>query len=307
MSLVECVPNFSVGSEGAELDAIVGAIEAVEGATILDRSADPDHQRAVVTFAGPLDAVEEAAFRAVAEAARQIDMTGHRGVHPRIGATDVLPFVPIGEGALESDESATGNTVELARRVAQRVGAELEIPVYLYGEAARLEARRALPAVRRGGLEALGREIATDPSRLPDHGPARLHPTAGATAVGVRPFLLAYNVNLESNDLDAARAIAREVRERDGGLPGIRALGFALDTAGIVQVSANICDYQKTGILALFREVERRARARGIRVRESELVGLAPRAALNEAIAEEVRLRDFDPAKKILEELVTRR
>ena len=297
MSLIECVPNFSVGTDGGELEAIVSAVARVDGVRVLDRSADADHQRAVVTFAGEARAVGEAAFLAVAEAARRIDLREHVGVHPRMGATDVLPFVPLDPGALPL-------AVELAHGVGARIADELAIPIYFYGEAALLPERRALPDVRRGGFEALRGESLAAAQRSPDRGPDRVHESAGAIAVGVRPFLLAYNVNLESTDLEAARAIAAEIREKGGGLPGVRALGFALESASCVQVSTNVCDYQKSGILDVFHAVERLARARGIEVRESELVGLAPRAALDENTARAVRLRGFAPARMILEELL---
>ena len=298
MSLVECVPNFADGRNPATLGAILAAIRAVPGARVLDASADRDHDRAVVTFAGPAAAVGEAALAAAREAVARIDLgarPGPRGVHPRMGALDVLPFV-----ALEG--TSTAACVALAHGVGARLGAELGVPVYYYGDACLRPERRALPDVRRGGFEALRAALERgDPARLPDAGPARVHPTAGASAVGVRPFLIAFNVDLESDDLGVARRIAAAVREAGGGLPAVRALGLLLPERGVAQVSMNLCDPGRTGILRAFEEVERRARELGVAVRGSELVGLAPRAALDAEVARRVRLAAFDPQRHVLE------
>ncbi len=294
MSLVECVPNFSEGRRPELLDALAEAA-AGGGARVLDKSLDPDHHRAVLTFAGAPEAVLEGAFAAIALAARSIDLRRHAGVHPRMGATDVCPLVPL-EGA------SAAECVRLAHRLGARVGAELAIPVYYYGEAALVPARRALPDVRRGGYEALREAIGRDPARAPDAGPAAIHPAAGATAIGVRDVLIAFNVTLESDDLALARAIAARVREKGGGLPAVRALGFAVEGGRAVQVSTNVCDHRRAGLVAVFELVERLAAERGVRVRGSELVGLAPRAALDAEVARRVRLARFDPARQILEE-----
>jgi glutamate formiminotransferase/formiminotetrahydrofolate cyclodeaminase len=294
--LVECVPNFS---EGRRLD-VVAEIEAeiasVAGVTVLDRHADPDHNRSVITFVGPPDGAREAAFRAIRKAAERIDLTAHEGEHPRIGATDVVPFVPL-EGVTMAD------CVRLAEALGAEVGERLGIPVYLYERAARRPERRALPNVRRGEFEALRTEIETNPERAPDFGPPRVHPTAGAVAIGARHFLIAFNVNLASTDLEAARAIAARIRQSSGGLPAVRALGFRLAGRGIVQVSTNLVDYRKTGMGTVFRRVEQLARERGIEVSESEIVGLAPRAALVEAAREALRLRTFERRQVIEERL----
>jgi glutamate formiminotransferase len=293
--MIECVPNFSDGRDPAVARALQAAIRSVAGVRLLDWHADPDHNRSVATLVGEPGVVVEAARRALAQAVRAIDLRRHLGVHPRIGATDVCPFVPLAAGDMPA-------CVAAAHALGARVGAELELPVYYYGEAARSPARRALPDVRRGGFEGLRERLGSDPAHRPDAGPARLHPSAGAVAIGARGFLVAFNVELESRDLALARAIARAVRESDGGLPGIRALGLALAQRDCVQVSLNLCAPERTGLLAVFAEVERRARAAGVAVRSSELVGLAPRFALDADIARAVRLPAFDPARHVLEE-----
>lgn len=295
MSRIECVPNFSDGRDPAVAADLRAQLLAVPGVKLLGWHSDADHNRSVATFAGEPSAVTAAAFAAIARARELIDVTRHEGVHPRIGATDVCPFVPLAESALRE-------CVDAAHALGARVGRELGLPVYFYGAAARTEERRELPAVRRGGFEELRVAIQRDPSRRPDEGPARLHPRAGAIAIGARGYLVAFNVNLESTDLALARSIARAIRERDGGLPGIRALGFELARAGCVQVSVNLCDPARTGLEAVFAEVARLAGARGVRVRASELVGLAPRFALDARIARAVQLPDFVARRDVLED-----
>ncbi len=300
MNLVECVPNFSDGRNPDVLRALVGAIQGVRGARVLDTSQDPDHNRCVVTFVAPPDAATRAAFEAARMARALIDVSRHEGVHPRMGATDVCPFVPLQEAAMEV-------CVECAHELGRRLGAELDIPVFFYGEAALRPERRELPQVRRGGFEFLRSRIGSAADYAPDEGPDVIHPTAGATAIGARRILIAFNVNLDSDDLGVARAIAREIREANAGLPGIRALGLALRRRGRVQVSANVCDFERTGLVKLFEEIENRAKARGVNVESSELVGLAPAAALDASIARRVRLNGFDPARHVLERAIERR
>lgn len=295
MPVIECVPNFSDGRDPAVGAALRAAIAAVPGVTLLGWHADPDHNRSVATFAGEPGPVQEAARAAIACALERIDLRRHHGVHPRLGATDVCPFVP-----LRADDMPV--CVQSARELGQRVGSELALPVFFYGEAARTPARRALPDVRRGGFEGLREAIERDPARRPDAGPARLHPSAGAVAIGARGFLVAFNVVLESQDLALARAIARAIRESDGGLPGIRALGLALASQGRVQVSVNLCAPERTGLVAVFAAIADLAARQGVEVRASELVGLAPRFALDAAIARAVRLPDFDPRTHVLED-----
>ena len=297
MSLVECIPNFSEGRRKEVLEPILAAIRAVPGVKLIDQSMDASHNRAVVTFVGAPQAAGEAAFRAIAAARDRIDLTKHQGEHPRIGATDVVPFVPL-EG------SSMQECVALAHALGARVGRELEIPVYFYEAAARRAERRNLPDVRNIGFEKLREAVASDPARTPDEGPRQaLHPTAGATVIGARNFLIAFNVNLETQDLPLAKEIAKKIREKDGGLKGIKAMGFFLEDLKCAQVSMNVCDYQATGLERVYREIEALAKARGVALRESELVGLAPRAALPAGLAQRIGLRGFDPRKQIVEEL----
>lgn len=298
--LIECVPNFSEGRRPEVIDALVAAIESVPGARLIDRSMDASHNRAVLTFVGAPEVVLEGAFRAIAKARERIDLRAHQGEHPRIGATDVVPFVPL-EGA------TMARCVELAHALGARVARELAIPVYFYEAAARRPERRNLPDVRNIGFEKLREAVVTDPARLPDEGPARLHESAGATVIGARNFLIAYNINLDSTDVKLAKDIAKRIRERDGGLPGIKAMGFFLDDLQLAQVSMNVCDFQRTGLQRVYEEVERLASAAGVRVRESELVGLAPRAALPPGVAERIRLARFDPRAQVVEERVAAR
>jgi len=299
--LVECVPNFSFGKDPELLGELGSAVEA-GGGLVLDASSDPDHERSVVTWVAEPALVGSIGERQIELARDRIDLRSHSGVHPRIGACDVFPLIPVG-GA---DDALC---VSLARDLGARAAA-LEVPVYYYGKAARRPEREALPGVRRGGFEGLVRALAKeppDPLRIPDEGGARLHPSAGAVAIGVRPFLVAFNIQLESDDLEAARDIARLVRESSGGLPGIRALGLRLESRGITQVSCNVCDPGQTGLVTLFERVEELARQRGIGVRESELIGLAPRAALDREIAERVQLEGFCPERHVLEDNLARR
>lgn len=280
-SIIECVPNFSEGRRVEIIDDIVCAILSAQ-VKLLDREMDANHNRAVITFAGEPSAVEDAAFRGCQRAARLIDLDAHRGEHPRIGATDVIPFIPI-SGATMDD------CVQIARRVGERIARELDIPVYLYERAATRPERRDLAYIRRGEYEALKQEIATNPDRAPDFGPARVG-KAGATVVGARPFLIAFNVNLATNDLQIAKDIAKIVREKSGGLKSVKALGFELKDKGIVQVSMNLTDFNVTGMLTAFNAVKAEAEKRGVRVVESELIGLAPLDSLLQVVAQALQL-----------------
>ena len=280
MTLIECVPNFSEGRRHEVIDEIAAAIAGTPGVTLLDTQSDGHHNRCVITFVGEAAAAQEGAFCAIAAATRLIDLTRHEGAHPRFGATDVVPFVPV-----RADDMPA--CIAAAHRLGARVGAELRIPVYFYEDAARRPERRNLADVRRGEFEGLREAIGSDASRAPDEGPAAVHPQAGAVAIGARPALIAYNVNLNSSDLELARRIAAEIRERDGGLPCLKAMGLALDDG--VQVSMNLTDYRRTSVLTAFEAVRSRAAAAGATVRESEVVGLLPEDALT-ALAREVLL-----------------
>jgi glutamate formiminotransferase/formiminotetrahydrofolate cyclodeaminase len=281
--LVECVPNFSEGRRRDVVDSIVAEARAVEGVTVLGCESDADHNRSVLTFAGAPEPVLEAAFRCAKKAAAVLDLREHKGAHPRMGATDVIPFVPLGDTTMEE-------CVVLARRLGERMGAELKIPVYLYAEAAARPERKKLADVREGQFEGIRDSIGTDPARAPDFGPKAVHPSAGATAVGARFFLIAYNVNLKSRDLALAKKIAKSLREKDGGLPGVQAAGFDLPAQGKVQVSMNLLDYRKTGMREVFLRTKARAKKGGAEVSESEIVGLVPRGAVHRIVSDGLRL-----------------
>jgi glutamate formiminotransferase/glutamate formiminotransferase/formiminotetrahydrofolate cyclodeaminase len=284
--LVECVPNFSEGRKGETVERIARAVAAVPGATVLNRHLDIDHNRSVITFVAAPAHVVDAALRAVATAAELIDLREHGGEHPRIGATDVLPFIPVSGVTMNE-------CIALAHEAGRRIWDELKIPVYFYERAALRSDRVRLEHVRGKGFERLRAEIATNPDRAPDVGELKLHPSAGAIAVGARPFLIAFNINLRTPDITIARRIARAVRERDGGLPFLKALGFELQSRGLVQVSMNLIDYEQTTIAQAFDAVHREATRLGVEIAGAEIVGLLPRAALDRGAAYFPLLEDF--------------
>lgn len=292
--LLEFVPNFSEGRDPAVVDALVRVMISVANAKCLGRELDHSHHRCVITMAGPADAMAEAAFQGAREALGRIDLRQHKGEHKRMGAMDVCPFVPLAGATMQ-------DAVQTARRVGARLGRELGLPVFLYGEAATRESRRVLGSFRNKEFEGLRDLVGSDAEYQPDFGPAKLHPTAGAVAVGARNFLIAYNVNLKTDDVQVAKDIAKAVREKDGGLPRVQAMGFFLADLGLAQVSMNLLDYRTTSIRRVFDEVAARAAEKGVVVAESELVGLAPAAALDAATAQHVLLRDFDPREQIVE------
>jgi glutamate formiminotransferase/formiminotetrahydrofolate cyclodeaminase len=281
--LVECVPNFSEGRDAETLVALERAVTSVAGVALLDVQADAAHHRSVFTFVAPPDAAAEAALRAMRVATERIDLRRHRGEHPRIGATDVVPFVPVRDMTME-------DCVALARRFAERAAAELGVPIYLYGRAATRPERERLPDIRRGEFEGLRERLGSDPSAAPDFGPRRIHPTAGATAVGARPFLVAFNIYLDTSDVAVAKAIARRIRTSSGGLPAVQAAGFSV--GGKAQVSMNLLDIDVTPPLAAFAAVEAEARARGVGIERSEVVGLIPERAILGAGAAALKLPD---------------
>jgi glutamate formiminotransferase len=272
-ALIEAIPNVSEGRNAARLDRCAAAI-ASGGATLLDRTADPSHHRAVFTFAGSSAATSASAIALAHVAIAEIDLASHTGVHPRIGALDVLPFVPLGAASLD-DAIAVAHTVGLY------IGETLGIPVFLYEAAARTPGRRGLEAVRRGGLAGLDARL-REPAWQPDYGPATLHPTAGAIAVGARGPLVAWNLMLDRADVPLARHIARTIRTSGGGLPCLKALGLALEHTGQVQVSMNLTDYRTTSMAEVFRAVLAEAIAAGADIVGSEIIGLVPRAALGD-------------------------
>lgn len=270
--LVECVPNFSEGRRTDVVDAIADRVRATASVHLLDRTSDTDHNRSVLTFAGPAAEVTAAMAGAVEEAIVRIDMNAHAGQHPRIGAVDVIPFVPLAGTTMDE-------AIELARAFGERIAHRFDLPVFLYAKAALRSDREVLADIRRPQFEGL-RDLISEPGNAPDFGPARLHPTAGAVAVGARPFLIAHNINLETRDLEMAKDIARRVRERSGGLPRVQALGLELADHGCVQVSMNLLDFTVTPMWRVYEAVTEMARAEGVEARESELIGLVPLAAL---------------------------
>ncbi len=291
--IVECIPNFSEGRDASIVKAITAAIASIPNIVVLDQTMDSDHHRSVITFAGEPEAVLEAAVLATARASELIDLNHHTGEHPRMGALDVLPFVPIKNVTMDE-------CVELAHRAGERIANELKIPVYLYEYAARRTDRIDLANVRRGEFEALREEIEINEDRAPDYGEARAHPTAGAIAVGARAPLIAYNINLATDDLTVTKNIAKAVRGRDGGLLYVKALGFALTARRQVQVSMNLVNYLETPVFRVFEMVKREAERYGVRVAGSEIIGLIPQAALNASADFYLQIENFDP-RMILE------
>lgn len=283
---IECVPNFSEGRDANTVSAIREAIASGPDAAVLDVTSDADHNRSVITFAGTHDGVAEAALRAIGRAAELIDLNRHKGVHPRVGSTDVAPFVPL-------DGSSLSECASVAEHVAEEAWRRFGVPTYLYEAAARRPERRALERVRQGGFELLRDEAKTNPARRPDFGGPGLHPTAGATIVGARDFLIAFNVNLKSADVTLARTIALRVRGSRSGLTGLKALGLFLPSRSLAQVSMNVTNVRITPLGVVFEAVEREARALGVDILESEIVGLVPRAALRDAPLDRMKIRDI--------------
>jgi glutamate formiminotransferase/formiminotetrahydrofolate cyclodeaminase len=288
MKLIECVPNFSEGRRPEVVEAIRDAIAGVAGAHVLDTSADASHNRCVITFVAPIDVVVDAAFAGIREAQHRIDLTAHSGEHPRMGAADVVPFIPL-DGATMED------CIALARQLGARVGDELGIPVFLYERAATRPDRENLADVRRGEFEGIRTDIGTTPQRTPDFGPSAVHGTAGVVAIGARPFLVAYNVYLgPASNMPVAREVAKALRGSSGGLRFVKAMGFEVD--GQAQVSMNLVDTEKTPLHRVFDMVKMEAEAHGVSPTWSEIVGLVPERALFAAAARHIQLRDFTPA-----------
>ena len=289
MKLVECVPNFSEGRRPEVITAIRDAIAAVDGVSVLDVSSDASHNRSVITFVAPAETAVDAAFAGIKVAAERIDLSKHIGEHPRIGATDVVPFIPL-EGSTMDD------CIALARALGERVGRELKIPVYLYERAATTPTRENLADVRRGEFEGLREELGKNPARNPDFGPSKIHPTSGAIAIGARPFLVAYNVYLgPASNLQIAKSIAKAVRGSSGGFKYVKGLGLEVD--GQAQVSMNLVDTEKTPLHIAFDFVKMRAETEGAQVTWTEIVGLVPEKVLLDTAVSHLRLREFTPAQ----------
>ncbi len=296
--IVECIPNFSEGRDRTVVDAISRAIADVPGVYLLRAESDVDHHRSVVTFAGEPESVVEAAVRGVEKARDLIDLTKHVGQHPRMGAADVVPFVPI-------EHVTMAQCVELSLQAAERIWSELGVPVYLYEESARIPEHRNLAELRRGQFEGIRDGIASNPLRSPDIGGPGVHPTAGITAVGARRPLVAYNVWLGTKDVAIARRIARAVRHTSGGLRYVKALGFELTSRGVVQVSMNLVNYERTPIHHVFEMVRREAERYGVPIVGSEIIGLVPQDALLAAAEFYLRLNAFDGSRVLENRLLT--
>lgn len=282
--LVECVPNFSEGRRKEVIEAIIGNVRAVEGVKILDYSSDADHNRTVLTFVGSPEAVKAGAYACIAKAAELIDMDKHSGGHPRVGATDVVPFIPVAEVTMEE-------CVEIAHSLGKEVGEKLGIPIYFYESAAKRPNMKALPDVRKGEYEGLKEAIKT-PERAPDEGPSVL-PKTGATVIGARPFLIAFNINLGTKDVAIAKKIAQTIREAKGGYKYCRAMGLMLEEKGVAQVSINMTNYEGTPLHRVFETVKSEAARYGINVVGSEIIGLTPLQAIVDAAAFYLRIDDF--------------
>jgi glutamate formiminotransferase len=294
--LVECVPNFSEGRDRARVESIARAIGGVPGALVLDLELDADHNRSVITFVAPPETVVEAALAGAAVAVAEIDLTAHTGVHPRIGAVDVMPFVPLEGVTLEE-------CVQLAQRAASELWKRHQVPTYLYEAAARRPERTNLENIRRGQFEGLREEVRTNPDRLPDFGNAELHPTAGATVVGARKFLIAYNINLGTNDLEIAKKIAKGIRHSSGGFRYVKGMGVPLVSRHLAQVSMNLTDFEQTPVHRVFECVKAEAARYGVPVVGSEIIGLIPKKALEMTADYYLRVEGFSP-RMVLENRV---
>ena len=287
--LVECVPNFSEGRDRQKIEKIVAPFQNQEQVKLLDYQADPDHNRMVVTVVGQPEPLKEAVVEAIGLAVELIDLTSHQGQHPRMGAADVVPFIPVLNMSM-------AEAVALSKEVAALAAERFQLPVFLYEESAGKPHRRNLAHVRRGQFEGMAAKI-KEPEWRPDFGPPVIHPTAGVTAIGARMPLIAFNVNLESADIKIANEIAMRVRESSGGLPCCKAIGVELKDQGMVQVSMNMTDYTRTGLFQVFEQIRAEAADRGIKVAGSEIIGLAPMAALADTAAHYLGLRDFSMAQ----------
>ena len=279
--LVECVPNVSEGRRPDVVRGLADVVSAVPGIRLLDLTSDPDHNRSVLTFAGDAGAVEAAALALVAAAYREIDMRTHTGEHPRLGAVDVIPFVPLSGSSMD-------DCVAIAKRVGAAVAVTHEVPVYYYAKAATRPERVRLPDIRKPQYEGL--QALMDSTHAPDEGPARVHPSAGAIVIGARPPLIAFNIELDTTDVKLAKRIAKEIRESSGGLPAVQAMGFELTDPVRAQVSMNLLDHTVTSLATVWRAVETRASAEGVRILRGELIGLAPLDAMLDVARESLQL-----------------
>jgi len=283
--IIECVPNFSEGRDQEKIAQLVKEVVSTEGVKLLDYSSDKDHNRTVITFCGDAKGVKEAAFKLIKKASEIIDMRYHKGEHPRIGATDVVPFIPVKNATMEE-------CIQIAREVGERVGRELNIPVYLYEEAATTPERKNLENIRRGEYEGFFEKI-KQPEWKPDFGPQEMNPKSGATVIGARNFLIAYNVNLATDNIDIANKIAKAIRFSSGGYRYVKAMGVELKERGIVQVSMNLTDFNKTPIYRVFEAIKAEASRYGVNVIGSEIIGLVPAKALFDVADYYLRIENF--------------
>ncbi len=288
--IVECVPNFSEGQRQEVIEAIAKEIERVEKVKLLAYESDKDHNRSVFTFVGEPAGVQKAAFHAISKASELIDLNKHKGEHPRIGAADVVPFIPISEVTID-------DCVNIAKALGQEVAEKLKIPVFLYEHAATRPDRKNLANIRRGEYEGLKEAILKDPSRKPDFGPSKLHPTAGASVIGARMPLIAYNVNLNCDDINIARSIAKAVRHSSGGLRHVKALGLEIKERGVVQVSMNLTNYKITPVHRVFEMIKSEAARYGVDILGSEVIGLIPMDALVDVADFYLRIENFNKSQ----------
>ncbi|MGB7154897.1 MAG: glutamate formimidoyltransferase, partial [Candidatus Acidiferrales bacterium] len=288
--LIECVPNFSEGRDAAKIDALVAAMQSVEGVYVLDRESDADHNRCVITLAGEPEPVAEAALRGVGKALELIDLTKHSGAHPRLGATDVVPFIPVDGVSIE-------DCVALAKKVGHEIWNRYKIPVYFYESAAARPDRTNLENVRKGQFEGVSEEVLKNPDRAPDVGDPRLHPTAGAAIVGARKFLIAYNINLNTPDVSIANKIAKAIRFSSGGLRYVKSMGVDLRARHLAQVSINMTDYEQTPLHRVFEMVRSEAARYGASIVGSEIVGLIPKRAIEMTADFFLQFENFSPAQ----------
>jgi len=286
MKILECVPNFSEGCDPKKLDAIADVFRKFPGVDLVNYSGDADHNRSVFTFLGKPQDVLDAALAAAGKALELIDMRAQRGVHPRLGAVDVVPFIPLGQAHMS-------DAVDAAHLFGRKLHEQFLVPVYFYGQAAMSHGRRELADIRRGGYEGLTRKM-THPEGVPDEGDPAFDPRHGATAVGAREPLVAYNINLKSSDLKLAQNIAAQIREKNGGLQHVRAIGVMLKSRNVAQVSMNLTNSRETPLKAVYQEVEKRAAEQGVEILESELIGLAPKHAFAGTTPAKLKLTDFD-------------
>ena len=287
-SIIECVPNISEGTDLEKVERIIAGVRDVEGVTLVGCESDADHNRSVITLAGNGDALVEAAFRIYKAAKDEIDLNKHLGEHPRMGAVDVCPFIPVADATMEQ-------CVACAEKLAERVGKELELPIYLYESAARREDRKNLATIRKGQFEKLKDLIGKDEDRVPDFGPNAIHPTFGCSAIGARFFLIAYNVNLNSDDVALAKTIGKTVREKDGGMKAVKGMGFEIQMNGKTygQVSMNLVDYRETSPALVYKRIEELAAEQSVDVLESELIGVMPQATVD-LCAEQLGINESD-------------